>query len=341
MDIETAYAIIKKARLMIKNTEPSYKTITEYERVFYLATSGRTTSPTAKIEACTSRSMVTKIKSACRYIIGEDIKNQLRAQDKVQRSGQSQDWFECVESISRAIDEYEKIGLMQPKSILKRRSKKQDIKGLPKNWQSVLIDEVQTKDRTAALISAVTGCRPDEMAKGVKVVVSEDSVTVTIRGAKVSETSGQPVRTLTYTITPKGLVQRLARRLSHGENVVKIDDPRRFSTSIRDAGKRAFPDLRRTLTPYCFRHQVASDLKASTLSSDDVSRSMGHCSDKTTVMYGHTKLGGSGVIPTQVVADRAVRHKAERALDRAKWQCPEISDPDILTSSTPANRHEF
>ena len=341
MDIETAYTIIKKARLMIKNTDPSYKTIEEYERIFYLATSGRTTSPSAKIEACTSKSVVTKIKSACRHIIGEDIKNQLRAQDKIQRSGQTPDWFECVENISRAVDEYEKIGLMQPKSILKRRSKRQDIKGMADGWQNVLIDQVQKKDRTAALICAMTGCRPAELAKGVKVVVSEDSITVTIMGAKISETSGQPVRTLTYAITAKSLVQRLARRLSQGENVVKIDDPRRFSTSIRDAGKRAFPDLRRTLTPYCFRHQVASNLKASTLSSDDVSKSLGHCSDKTTVRYGHTKLSSGGVVPSQVVANRDVRHKAERALDRAKWQCPEISDPDLLTSFTQANHREF
>ena len=327
MDKTQAIEIIKRARLMMKSTTTSDKTIQDYERIYHVITNNGTTSPRQKIENCTSRSTANKMRSAVRFVLGEDIKDRLSIQDKIQRTGQTQDWIDAIESMSKVMEKYEKLSLMQPKTVLKRRSKRQDIKGLPAGWQQKLIDEIQKKDRAALLVEAITGCRPAELVTGVKVLVSDTSILVTILGAKVSKTSGQPTRTLTYEIVP-GLIQALSRRIGIGEHIVKIDDARRFSTSVRDAGKRAFPGLRRTLTPYCLRHQVASDMKASGLASDDVSRSLGHCSDKTATRYGHSKLGKGGIVPVDVTASREVKKSAAADLDRVK-PMEKIPDPDF------------
>ena len=341
MDKNQAYTVIKQARSMMKTSSASEKTLTEYKQIYDRITVGGTVSPSQKIQTCTSRSSVTKMKSSLRYVLSEHVKNMLTEQDKLQRSGQNEEWLATVSLLKNKLDDLRQIDLMQPKSILKRRSKRQDLKGLPAGWQKTLLAEVQQKDQVAALVSAITGCRPSELTSGVHVAVSAQFVIVTIAGAKVTRTSGQPVRVLTYPIHDNELVQRLAASVGIGKHVIKIDDPRRFSTSVRDAGMRAFPGLRRTLTPYCFRHQVASNLKA-TLESDDVSRALGHCSDKTATRYGHSgQSKGGGDIPSEVVADRDVRHKAGLALERVNWKCPEISDPDILTSFTPENRLEF
>ena len=340
MDKTQAFEIIKQARLMMKSTTTSDKTIRDYERIYYVITNGRTTSPEKKIQDATSRSTVTKMKSAARFCLEENIKELLAAQAKIQRAEQNQDWIDVVESISEIMKNYKSISLMQPKKILPRRSKRQDLKGLPASWQKTLIDEVQKKDRTALLVEAVTGCRPTELVAGVKVMVSDTHISITIAGAKVSETSGQPSRTLTYDIAT-GLVQSLSRRLGIGEHIVKVDDARRFSTSIRDAGKRAFPALRRTLTPYCLRHQVASDLKASKLSSDDVSKSLGHCSDKTATRYGHSKLSKGGIVPVSVTASREVRQSAAADLDRVKpCQAEKIHDPDFVVEPEQSQRKQ-
>ena len=333
MDKTQAFGIINQARLMMKSTTTSDKTIHDYERIYYLATNGRTTSPGKKIQDATSRSTANKMRAAARFCIGEDMRELLSIQAQMQRqNGQNESWLNYVKTLQVKISEYESISLMQPKTVLKRRSKRQDLKGLPQNWQKTLINEVQKKDRTAAILCAVTGCRPAELAKSVKVVVTESSVVVIIAGAKVTKTSGQPTRTLTYDIAP-GLVQELSRKLGIGEHTVKIDDPRRFGTSVRDAGKRAFPDLRRTLTPYCLRHQVASDLKASKLSGSDVSKSLGHCTDKTATRYGHIKMGKGGVVPVSVVGSREVKQTAVANLDRVKpqpRQAEKILDPDFV-----------
>ena len=240
----------------------------------------------------------------------------LTEQDRFQRYGQNEEWLTEVSNIKRMLDALDQVNLMQPKVIIKRRSKRQDLKGLPDGWQNTLLDEVQQKDRVAAVVSAITGCRPAELTTGVHVAVAAQFIVVTIAGAKVTQTSGQPIRVLTYPLPGNELIQRLAASVGLGEHVIKIDDPRRFSTSIRDAGKRAFPLLRRTLTPYNFRHQVASNLKA-TLESDDVSKALGHCSDKTATRYGHSgqsKCGGD--IPSEVVASRDVRQSAAEDLAR-------------------------
>ncbi|WP_212635553.1 hypothetical protein [Ralstonia insidiosa] len=77
-------------------------------------------------------------------------------------------------------------------------------------------------------------------------------------------------------------------------------------------GKPVFPRLRTRVSPYCFRHQIASDLKADpAVPLEDAAKFMGHLSDYSIGRYGHAVHGKSGlerIKPLVVTASRPVKH---------------------------------
>lgn len=66
---------------------------------------------------------------------------------------------------------------------------------------------------------------------------------------------------------------------------------------MSNAAAREWPKRKTTLTPYCFRHQLAADMKASEqLDSEEISAALGHLSDATKSTYGHANMcKGRGV----------------------------------------------
>ena len=86
-------------------------------------------------------------------------------------------------------------------------------------------------------------------------------------------------------------------------------DARKFSGAVRSAAKREWPRLKRTITPYCLRHQAAADWKADPdMAADDVSRALGHATDKTKSHYGQAgqaRRNGKGPV---VTAAKEIKH---------------------------------
>ncbi|WP_345812570.1 site-specific integrase [Paraburkholderia sp. PREW-6R] len=83
--------------------------------------------------------------------------------------------------------------------------------------------------------------------------------------------------------------------------------------SIVQLGKSTFPRLRTRVSPYCFRHQVASDLKADpSVSLEDAAKVMGHLSDYSIGKYGHAAHGRKGqggrVTAPLVQTARPIKH---------------------------------
>jgi integrase len=64
-----------------------------------------------------------------------------------------------------------------------------------------------------------------------------------------------------------------------------------------------------TVTPYCFRHQLAADMKADgRLDSGEISAALGNLSDATKSTYGHANMcKGRGLAPARVTAARPVK----------------------------------
>lgn len=197
-----------------------------------------------------------------------------------------------------------------------RHSKRRDLAGLPDDWREQLILRTP-KYYLPLLVSAATGCRPSELKKGVSLAVQSGVLIAIVNGAKVTSLTGQPWRESSWTLPRGGLVGQLADIVTErgGEIEVKINDPKQFSTAVRDAAHRLWPNRKTTITPYCFRHAFSSDLKGAKVALEKVAAGMGHAVDTTAQQYGSAKQhrsGGSNVAPDKIEAAREVRRKRKQ-----------------------------
>lgn len=70
----------------------------------------------------------------------------------------------------------------------KRNSKKETIKPLPDDWREQVIAEVNKKYRLEVILLAATGCRPEEIARGIDAMVTSDKkLILRIKTAKVKD----------------------------------------------------------------------------------------------------------------------------------------------------------
>ena len=166
------------------------------------------------------------------------------------------------------------------------------------------------------MVCAVTGCRPSEITKGVELWVKNGILLDKIEGKKTGAYSGQPWRAMSWHLKDAPLlVSDLAKMVLAAGGKLTIDykghenpnPPKALSGAMRQAAARAFPGHTVTLTPYSLRHAVASDLKASDLSPQDVSKALGHQAVATQSTYGTRQQGCGGVAPTTVKAPKDVR----------------------------------
>ena len=150
-----------------------------------------------------------------------------------------------------------------------RRSKRQDLSGLPDDWQNRIINRMK-KYTDQALVTAVTGCRPTELVSGVQLAIDDltEELVAKVVGAKSTETTGQEWRIMRWPPDSSfALVQRLRDRIvehHHAPNVrITTDNAKIFSGAMVAASKREWPSRKSRTTPTCMRHQATSDMKAS------------------------------------------------------------------------------
>lgn len=233
-----------------------------------------------------------------------------RACDAAQRAGQWSQALEHINMASRALDAYTRIhGAARPPVHGPRQSKR---KTLPKRqgWQLKAWQAATPAQRPALAVLWATGCRPAELAQGVRVTVQRSPdgkpvMFVTIPGAKVSEDRGQPVRVIEVDHrSPAGLalVQALKEARTGDLLVTRgADRLRKDMASLRASG--AVPE---GVSPYSYRHQVAADLKGAGWSPDRVAAVLGHLSELSQSRYGTSNQGkGSSLLDAR--ASRPVR----------------------------------
>ena len=193
-------------------------------------------------------------------------------------------------------------------------SKSLSIRSAPEGWRNSVMQEMPAALQLLFLIQCATGCRPQELANGARVRLCRDGSVVTrVKGAKTTDTVGQPVRGMRLSAS-SGIVSELAARLkvgvtvdSRGCGMVEVNT---YAKSVARACARAFPKRRDTsrLSAYSVRHQFKADLIAAGWSSTDISKAMGHSTTRSGTAYGRGGRGGrSGVSPLAIRAPRAVR----------------------------------
>lgn len=207
-------------------------------------------------------------------------------------------------------------GFTQPRR--KRASKRQALRGLPPNWRTELYKRgANGKYGMALLVSALTGARPSELAKGIEIWKAYDDslgkyvLCFDIRGAKVSALQGQPNRFMSYAIDDnnplvKAMVQRLHEK-SDSNLRVDVRDSGNFTVEVRRLARSLWPKHKQAITAYCFRHQWSADVKANG-NAGAVSKGLGHLSAKTRRYYGTANQASSAdrLWPQRIDAVRPV-----------------------------------
>ena len=215
------------------------------------------------------------------------------------------------------------------------KAKKSALRLLPPDWRESIWVAASTPEwqqsrpqlMPALAVLWITGCRPAELEQGIELVTGRDNLVVKIMGAKCVDAGGrergQPTRHIGFSIDANAnpalrfLHDLAGRNAVNGIGKCTITHNKDYLyNSVVALGKSAFPKLRTRISPYCFRHQVASDLKAATsdreLTLEQAAKVMSHLSDYSIGTYvhathGQTDPGGRVKVPFVSTA-RPIKH---------------------------------
>lgn len=209
------------------------------------------------------------------------------------------------------------------------KAKKGTLKSLPSNWQEDMWRTASTPEwkasrpklQRALAILWLLGCRPAEIASGITIGWANGTLAFEVKGAKLVDaggrTRGQPTRQVVFSRDSVGATENPAFIFladlvqSEGFNeggihkLVVTHHADYLYNCIVALGKATYPAKRTRISPYVFRNQFASDLKADPdISLEDAAKLMGHLSDYSIGKYGHAvhgrKSGKGRVKPTDL-----------------------------------------
>ncbi|QII98794.1 hypothetical protein GII23_01275 [Stutzerimonas balearica] len=320
---EEIFEIVRTARQRIKqlpSRSRSKATDDDYVREYNRMVGDEGADPEklwSAICATKSKSTYRRRVAATMHCCRVQLQEALRSQDAAQRAGDMNDLryrvavIEGVIGILNIVERHK--GRCPLENTVRRKSKRSDLKYLPSNWRNQLHKQLEgTKYELAYLVEAVSGCRPGELEKGVKVICSKGSGLLTIRvdnGVKVTDQKGQPWREITYRFDQSPLVRALyevcrkdAPDTEKIETVVGIEKTTNWRAALSSAGQKLWPRLQFRVCPYHLRNAAASDWKRAGLSEENISAALGHCVNKTSSNYGQFQIGqvGGGLSPAEV-----------------------------------------
>ncbi len=191
----------------------------------------------------------------------------------------------------------------------RRNSKKASLKKPPDDWQVQICKLMYKHEHSVAVrILACTGCRPIEMARGIRVYRDELGINFHVNGAKFKENDerGQEWRILTIPLN-----HPIGTTINDGE--YRASSAESLSKAItRKAEKLGFESV----SAYSFRHQKGSDMKFSKYPKKEIANVLGHISTATQETYGNCGSGGS--VKISVTSSATPRVKVKNAKNKIK-----------------------
>jgi integrase len=193
-----------------------------------------------------------------------------------------------------------------------KRSKRRVVNRIQKkypDWRNKAFEKVSPKWRLFTAVTSVTGCRPEEIVDIRFYRDREDPTFLTfeIHGAKTGQGHGISLRTVSVREHHSAAFGHLmSMALTADVTVVwsptknsgkRLEDVNAaFRNAINQAGKRFMREWKDapSLSPYCFRHSFACDIKAGGFSMKSLAIALGHATTKTQRMYGRANDGIKG-----------------------------------------------
>lgn len=205
-----------------------------------------------------------------------------------------------------------------------RHTKNLTLRTLPQDWRSQIWEKIRVNSqyRLPIAVLACSGCRPGELEHGVEVERVVEGIRFTVKGIKTHGGKyGQDERTITIAIESLE-AKFLEDVLAEGGGPIQVKARARpLKDAIRRISKRVWHKKCKEkekekekesctdhVSPYCYRHQFASDVKAHGMPIEEIAKALGHSVDDTQRLYGHIRRGrGGGNRVIKVTASREVR----------------------------------
>ncbi|EKS9884144.1 site-specific integrase [Burkholderia pyrrocinia] len=293
---------VREARGFVRGFDArdvSEKTATRYDRAV-----AQMREASQRPEDAASKNTFEYRRAALVYVTRKEMKSALRDLDRYRRAG---DVGRAASAYSRVRDGLETLRRYPPttgsrEADLARRSaftgpsradpdksngKRASLAGLRADWREAVQREAPTQDRAAFAVLALTGSRPSEI-RGVRVRQDGDTVTLTIRGAKVDDARGVDLRTLGYSrdeLTSTQAGRDLLDWLGHREQrtVAHEGTVEAFRERVSRAADRAGLSQ---VSAYTYRHAAAREMKNEGASREEIAERLGHRSERSQSVYG-------------------------------------------------------
>jgi integrase len=312
LTIKAARAIVKsdtEARNRRQDTPPSANTLADYRKKLTLldalVESNHTVMASPALIALmpysSRKSSFYAMKAALRWRVLSQLKTLLAAQDEAQRTKNwGTNFDECIEALGFAVRQFKELDaatfeecqVWSSKTTLQPRSKKDTLRKLPEDWKEQFLEQNDRSPtyRAPGLLMCLCGFRPEELRKGVTVTLKGDHIAVEMSGAKVRGTAGQPWRTfqLERSAFPNWFMDELS---ATGEQTYSAKTDA-FRVHVKRISEKLFPEKSKNgeflvkLSPYVFRHSVATDLRQSGWDTADIAGVLGEKTADTQRHYG-------------------------------------------------------
>lgn len=217
-------------------------------------------------------------------------------------------------------------------------AKKSRVGALPKDWQERILEAARQREKTygatyapALAVLEATGCRPAELAKGVKIRRTESGWEFTIEGVKLGKTGG------VAGAATRGAALRVVNVKANGQAwssclldawvkggggwlTVKTASADTIATQMRRVAKAEWPDLTAAQlpSPYSYRHRAARDMKTQKMPAEEIAAALGHASCFSQKRYGRWRKGGGSEGPVRTAKSSVkARHGAKLEASRS------------------------
>ena len=325
MDTKKVYAVIKRARKIVKSAKA--RNISQKTHDDYMKIGARVIHDKSLLKEARTANTYYKRLSAYNYCVDCSIRSLLAKQDREQKA-KDPDWRGTVERLERAIREYDEAQALKddkPAKFEPKQSKRKHVRGLPSQWTEHYWNNVDKGSKYASVIALllISGVRPAELEKGVQITFHEkhEVLFVTIWGAKCRDdgSSGQRERVIAFDCeglppdSPEVFLVRhyLAQPNATEEGVYIRSNAKALYSYVSRLSRKIWPRRKHHVTPYTFRHVLSATLKKSEHFDDEmIAKVLGHASCRSQLEYGSVSQGGRGSSILDVRAEKTPRpHK--------------------------------
>lgn len=303
----------EKARQILNNLSPemkklsdlSQKSLAEYTRKInrmnlmtpkeYAQVNNLKKSTYKTYRAAALHMYAFKLRDSLQYIDKlRKAKNKEEAQKERARMANFAEMLDKIQNES-----YYEPSYIEDTSAQKKQTKRKSLRGLPKDWPERVLSEVPEQYKKLAAIAHLSGCRPSEFEKPVRVILTKGKLEVIIFGSKYdAEFRGQKKRRLIFSIsTPQAEAVQFELFGSHSSGQVFVqfqgkETPSSFSKSYKRAAVRALGKTKgKQVSPYSARHLFSANLKKERFSQDQIAKALGQQSAASQRHYGHPGQG--------------------------------------------------